>query len=426
MLAATVAVFILDRVPVAIVAIGVALSLWATGVLGFDQSLAGFGDPTVIFIATLFVVSEALDASGVTAWAGQELIARVGESRTRLIVLMLLLVAFLTALISVNGSVAALLPVVVVLSVRLGRPSVAAPHAARLRGPRRIAARADRLARQRDRLRSREGRGGRRDSASSSSRSSGSPSSSGRSRSSSSSASASCRTAARARWPRTSATHARTLVEQYELDQPAGSLLTRTSGVAEVVIPPRSALVGDTVFPGMVTDSGDLVVLAVQRRGEDLGPGESTLAVGRHAAPAGHVGRARAPPRRPGRARGRRARRASGGRRSRSGRAPGARSVVLAGMVVLLATGAVPPAVGRAPRSRGARPAARAHHRAGLPRHLLDDRDPRRRDDVALDRDGRDGSRPAARRRARATSSATPARTRCCSGSSCSRSRSAS
>ena len=34
------------------------------------------------------------------------------------------------------------------------------------------------------------------------------------------------------------------------------------------------------VFPGMVTDSGDLVVLAVQRKGEDLGPAEIELAVG--------------------------------------------------------------------------------------------------------------------------------------------------
>ena len=81
----------------------------------------GFGDPTVLFIASLFVVSEALDASGVTAWAGQQLISRVGTSRTRLFVLMMLLVAVLTALISVNGAVAALLPVVVVMAIRLGR-----------------------------------------------------------------------------------------------------------------------------------------------------------------------------------------------------------------------------------------------------------------------------------------------------------------
>ena len=59
MLAAVVVLFVWDRLPVAIVAIGVALSLWATGVLDLDTALAGFGDPTVLFIASLFVVSEA-------------------------------------------------------------------------------------------------------------------------------------------------------------------------------------------------------------------------------------------------------------------------------------------------------------------------------------------------------------------------------
>jgi di/tricarboxylate transporter len=60
----------------------------------------------------------------------------------------------------------------------------------------------------------------------------------------------------------------------------ADTLFSRTSGLAEVVIPPRSALVGQTVFPEMVTPSGDLIILAVQRRGEDQGPQETTLAVG--------------------------------------------------------------------------------------------------------------------------------------------------
>ena len=44
--------------------------------------------------------------------------------------------------------------------------------------------------------------------------------------------------------------HARTLIEQYELDAAGGALLTRASGVAEVVIPPRSELVGERVFAG--------------------------------------------------------------------------------------------------------------------------------------------------------------------------------
>jgi Na+/H+ antiporter NhaD/arsenite permease-like protein len=69
-LVAVVVVFIWDRLPVAIVAIGTAVVLWATGVLTLERALAGFGDPTVIFIAALFVVAEALDVGGVTAWAG--------------------------------------------------------------------------------------------------------------------------------------------------------------------------------------------------------------------------------------------------------------------------------------------------------------------------------------------------------------------
>jgi Na+/H+ antiporter NhaD/arsenite permease-like protein len=96
-LGAAVAVFVWDRLPVAVVAVGIALSLWATGVLGLDDALAGFGDPTVIFIASLFVLSEGLEAAGVTAWAGQALIARVGDSRSRLLVMTMLLVAVLTA-----------------------------------------------------------------------------------------------------------------------------------------------------------------------------------------------------------------------------------------------------------------------------------------------------------------------------------------
>ena len=96
-LAGVVAVFVWDRVPVAIVAVGTALTLWATGVLDLDQALAGFGDPTVLFIASLFVVSEALDGSGVTTWAGQHVLARAGESRARVLVLLMLLCAGLTA-----------------------------------------------------------------------------------------------------------------------------------------------------------------------------------------------------------------------------------------------------------------------------------------------------------------------------------------
>ena len=274
----TVAVFVWDRLPVGVVAFGVALSLWATDVLTLDQSLAGFGDPTVIFIASLFIVSEALDSTGITAWAGQQLIAGAGASQTRLMVLMLGTVAGLTALISVNGSVAALLPVIAVTAVRMRlspsqllMPLAFGAHAGSLLAltgspvnvivseyaddagvgrfgffsfalvglPLLVGTTAiivlvgDRL------LPSRTARAMGRDLGG----------------------------------------LAHTLVDEYALTHDPQELVSRGSGVAEVVIPPRSGLVGSTMFPGMTTESGDLVVLAIQRKGEDL-PGETEVAVG--------------------------------------------------------------------------------------------------------------------------------------------------
>jgi di/tricarboxylate transporter len=121
-LAAVVVLFVWNRLPVGVVAILTALSLWATGLLTSAAVLAGFGDPVVIFIATLFVVSEAIDATGVTTWVGQQIVARAGTRRAPLLIAVCGLCAVLTALITLNGSVAALLPLVIVLATRIQEP----------------------------------------------------------------------------------------------------------------------------------------------------------------------------------------------------------------------------------------------------------------------------------------------------------------
>jgi di/tricarboxylate transporter len=72
------------------------------------------------------------------------------------------------------------------------------------------------------------------------------------------------------------------LVENDAAADAAATLFNRGSGLAEVVIPPRSTLVGATAFAGMSARNGDLLVLAIQRGGEDLGAGPQTLAVGDH------------------------------------------------------------------------------------------------------------------------------------------------
>lgn len=119
-LGGVVAAFVWNRLPVEVVAIGSAMVLYFTGVITLPEMLAGFGDATIVLIAALFVVSEGLEATGVTTWVGQVLLKGAGESSRRLVVLTMLLAAALTAVINLNGAVAALLPMVIVIAVRKG------------------------------------------------------------------------------------------------------------------------------------------------------------------------------------------------------------------------------------------------------------------------------------------------------------------
>ena len=73
-LGVVVALFVWNRLPVEIVAVGTALALYFTGLLGLREALAGFGDPVVIFIASLFVVSKGIDATGITTPSGARLL----------------------------------------------------------------------------------------------------------------------------------------------------------------------------------------------------------------------------------------------------------------------------------------------------------------------------------------------------------------
>jgi di/tricarboxylate transporter len=118
-----VGLFVWNRLPVELVAVGAALALYGFGVLTLQESLAGFGDPAVILIGALFVVSEGLDATGATTWVGQALVRRAGSGTSRLLVLTMLLSAGLTALIGLNGTVAALLPMTVVMALRRSLPA---------------------------------------------------------------------------------------------------------------------------------------------------------------------------------------------------------------------------------------------------------------------------------------------------------------
>ena len=112
-LAATVALFIWGRLRADIVALLALLTLFLTCILTTAQSIAGFGDSTVILIAALFVVGEGLSQTGVTAWLSSRLRALAGRSLTGLIVAAMAVAALLSAFMSNTGATAALMPAVV-------------------------------------------------------------------------------------------------------------------------------------------------------------------------------------------------------------------------------------------------------------------------------------------------------------------------
>ncbi|MGD2077064.1 MAG: SLC13 family permease [Chloroflexota bacterium] len=112
-LAITITFFIVGRLRADIVALLALLALFLAGVIDLDQALSGFSDPTVIMIAALFVVGDGLSRTGVTAWLGQQMLALAGRSKVRLLVVLMIGAALLSAFVSNTGTVATLMPAVI-------------------------------------------------------------------------------------------------------------------------------------------------------------------------------------------------------------------------------------------------------------------------------------------------------------------------
>lgn len=119
-LAVTIALFVHGKLRADLVGVLSMMALVLSGVLTADQGLAGFSDSTVLLIAALFVVSEGLSRNGITAWLGNQLGRLAKSNALRLLVVMMILAASVSAFISNTGTVATLLPTVTAAAWRVG------------------------------------------------------------------------------------------------------------------------------------------------------------------------------------------------------------------------------------------------------------------------------------------------------------------
>lgn len=111
-----IALFVWDKIRSDLVALLSLLALYLFGIVTLPQALAGFADSAVLMIAALFVVGEGLARTGITAWVSQQILALAGNSPRRLLVMVMLGAALLSAFISNTGTVATLLPAVIAIA----------------------------------------------------------------------------------------------------------------------------------------------------------------------------------------------------------------------------------------------------------------------------------------------------------------------
>jgi di/tricarboxylate transporter len=119
-LGATIVLFVWGRFSSDLVAVGSLLALYLTGLVNLSEALAGFSNSTVILVGALFVVGEGLTRTGVTAWAGERLIDQAQGSSLRLLVVMMAGTAILSAFISNTGTVATLMPAILIAAWGVG------------------------------------------------------------------------------------------------------------------------------------------------------------------------------------------------------------------------------------------------------------------------------------------------------------------
>lgn len=118
LLLATIVVFITDKLRMDLVALLVVVILAASGIVTPAEAVSGFGSSLVLMIAGLFVVGEAMMHTGIASATGNWISRVGGDNEIRLLLVLLPIVAFLSAFMSSTGTVALLIPVVLTIAKR--------------------------------------------------------------------------------------------------------------------------------------------------------------------------------------------------------------------------------------------------------------------------------------------------------------------
>lgn len=108
--------FVTEWLRVDVVALGVVVALMISGVLTTSEALSGFSNSAVLTIASLFIVGGAVLQTGLAGMIGRRILAVAGTNELRLTMVLMAAVALLSSFMSDTGTVAVLLPAVIILA----------------------------------------------------------------------------------------------------------------------------------------------------------------------------------------------------------------------------------------------------------------------------------------------------------------------
>jgi len=114
---AAMAMFVWGRVRIDVVALGLLAVLFILKLIGPDEVLYGLANSATVTVAAMFVISAGLMRTGLVEWAAREMDKVAGKTELRLLLILSLTAALLSAFIINAAIVAIFIPVAVVLSL---------------------------------------------------------------------------------------------------------------------------------------------------------------------------------------------------------------------------------------------------------------------------------------------------------------------
>ncbi|MBA4491559.1 SLC13 family permease [Paracoccus sp. S1E-3] len=111
--------FVWERIPLALTAMIVCVSLVLTGVLDAGEAFDGFVNSNVILFVDMFIIGGALFQTGMAAEIGG-LVTRFAKTERQLVVAIMLITGLMSGVLSNTGTAAVLIPVVIGIAAKSG------------------------------------------------------------------------------------------------------------------------------------------------------------------------------------------------------------------------------------------------------------------------------------------------------------------